>query len=423
MKFRFVMQGRSAPRNLIYDNATSHLAWEDSGQRVSLAGVGLEYRDRAFPLPTITSPECPAPKSHAPRTLKIQLGLKCNFSCNYCNQASQPNESQGEIEDIDKFMASLDDWLKSPPDRIEFWGGEPLAYWKILKPLAERLREKFPSANMGMVTNGSLLDDAKVDWLHEMLFSISISHDGPAHKQNRGPDPLDNPEVIRRALVKLRPRIGFNCVLTKDHCSLAAVRKYIADALDVDEHVITLNTEELLLPYDLKGMASSPYTREEHQRVYDTVFSEIASRKSTDVVQVRQKIDDFFRSVASARPAMANGQKCGMDQPNALAVDLKGNAITCQNTSSDTDHLMGNVASFERIRLRKARHFSTRPKCLDCPVVQLCKGACMFLEDELWDAACDNSYTYNSAVLAGALYILTGAVLSGVEPCPIQSSS
>jgi len=413
MRFRLSMQGRGGTRNLAYDTHSSTLAWEDTGERVMVAG--LKHAAAAYNLPTITSPEVPAPKSHVLRSLKIQLGLKCNFSCGYCNQASQPNDSQGDLEDVDAFLATLQDWLKSPPGSIEFWGGEPFVYWKLLKPLAERLRRMFPKARFGMVTNGSLLDDEKVDWLDRMGFSISISHDGPAHKKNRGPDPLDNPKAIRRAMNKLGSRLGFNCVLTKDDCSLDAVRDHIAKALDVHPSRITLNTEELLLPYDLKGMASSPYTREEHKRIYDTVFTEIVRGHASRVVQVRQKIDDFFKSIATSRPVMANGQKCGMDQPDRLAVDLKGNAITCQNTSADTDHLMGNVARFGDIRLRKARHFSTRKDCLSCPVVQLCKGACMFLEDELWDAACQNSYTYNSAVLAGALYFLTGAVLVGVE--------
>ena len=39
----------------------------------------------------------------------------------------------------------------------------------------------------------------------------------------------------------------------------------------------------------------------------------------------------------------------------------------------------------------------------------------MFLEDELWSQACDNSFTHNVAVMAAALYWLTRLVLVELE--------
>jgi len=39
----------------------------------------------------------------------------------------------------------------------------------------------------------------------------------------------------------------------------------------------------------------------------------------------------------------------------------------------------------------------------------------MFLEGDLWDQACDNSYTWNLSMLAAALYWLTRLVLVEIE--------
>ena len=39
----------------------------------------------------------------------------------------------------------------------------------------------------------------------------------------------------------------------------------------------------------------------------------------------------------------------------------------------------------------------------------------MFLEDDLWSQACDNSFTHNVAVMAAALYWLTRLVLVEIE--------
>lgn len=75
---------------------------------------------------------------------------------------------------------------------------------------------------------------------------------------------------------------------------------------------------------------------------------------------------------------------------------------------------MGNVNDFDAIRLTQTHHFATRPECMACPVVQLCQGACMFLEGPLFEQACANSYTYNTAVLKAALWFLTGSLLAGL---------
>ena len=148
------------------------------------------------------------------------------------------------------------------------------------------------------------------------------------------------------------------------------------------------------------------------------IFWEAVRGQSMSVTTVRSKIEGFFRSIAQGRPASSLGQKCGMDRPDNIAVDLRGNVLTCQNTSSATRHRIGSIEAFEDIRLNTAHHWSTREECGRCPVLQLCQGACLFLEDRLWKQACDNSFAHNLAVLAAALYWLTRLVLVEIE-CPV----
>ena len=180
-------------------------------------------------------------------------------------------------------------------------------------------------------------------------------------------------------------------------------------------NVGNLRSEEILLPYDQGGVALSPQTDGEHRANLESAFWEAVAGESMPVSTLRSKIEEFFRSIAKARPASSLGQKCGMDRAGSLAVDLKGNALTCQNMSADTHHRIGHVDAFDDIRLTTAHHFSTRPECPKCPVVLLCQGACLFLEGDLWKHACDNSFTHNLAVLAASLYWLTRLVLVEIE--------
>jgi len=165
-------------------------------------------------------------------------------------------------------------------------------------------------------------------------------------------------------------------------------------------------------------MALSPSTNEEHEQFLTEVFWEAVHGGSMPVGAVRGKCEDFYRSIAQGRPVRTLGQKCGMDKTEHLAVDLKGNALTCQNTSASNGHGIGNVDAFDNIRLTTSRHWSTRSECNRCPVVQLCKGSCMFLDGNLWDQSCDNSYTWNLSMLAVALYWLTRLVLVKIDGLP-----
>ena len=127
------------------------------------------------------------------------------------------------------------------------------------------------------------------------------------------------------------------------------------------------------------------------------------------------RIDEFYASIQRRRPIEALGQKCGMDREDSIAVDLRGNVMTCQNTGAKGVHKIGHVADFEAIALDTATHFAFRPECMSCPVVQLCKGSCMFLEGVFFAQSCANEFAFNMGVLMAAVWHLTGMVVVGVD--------
>jgi len=118
--------------------------------------------------------------------------LKCNQNCVYC-QAKPKN-------DINLFMTKetaikvLDFIFKSPSQAItiEFQGGEPLLNWDVVKFIVEEARKinnEFEKKDLriSMVTNLTLMDDEKLDFLIKNNVSICTSLDGPkyVHDKNR----------------------------------------------------------------------------------------------------------------------------------------------------------------------------------------------------------------------------------------------
>jgi len=439
--YKMILQGSNdVKETLIYDPMTSEMFWEESGNKISLEHIskGLTYQldAKVWKPATVTNPHNPelhGKKSRKPATLKITMGLKCNYACSYCNQAHQPHDPVGGPEDAEELVQKMKENFNFgiyDKFRLEFWGGEPMVYWKTLKPLAEKVKKVYPNAQFMMVTNGSLLTRDKVDWFNQMGFSIGMSHDGPLHAQNRGPDPLDEP-VAKDAVVYALKTMGmtrftFNCVLTRENVSIPAVREFILKKLNrtftgfenpgVDQRELQVTTEELMLPYDDSGMAHSLQTTDEKKEILHTLFEETIDNKNQFSWTVYQKVKSFYESIVYGRPAEAVGQKCGMDKEDNIAIDMKGNVTTCQNTSSLTKHNIGNIEDFDNIRLTNSYHWSTRKECPSCPVVQLCQGACLFLEDQYWEQACENLFWYNLAMLSAGLFKMTdGLVLTEIK--------
>ena len=89
--------------------------------------------------------------------------------------------------------------------------------------------------------------------------------------------------------------------------------------------------------------------------------------------------------------------------------------MTCQNTGAKGVHKIGHVDDFSAIALDTATHFAFRPECVSCPVVQICKGSCMFLEVDFFKQSCANEFAFNMGVMMAAVWHLTGMVVVGVD--------
>jgi uncharacterized protein len=394
---------------LLYDNQTSSLTWAD-GTSVVPVQVG-KFSDAK-----VVSVDQPGRKGNV-RTLKISLGLSCNYECSYCSQRFVPHADSSNPDDIEPFLVQLSEALIEPPGRIEFWGGEPFVYWKTLKPLAERLRQLYPQAHFNIITNGSLLDAEKNEWLDRIGFAVGLSHDGPGYHA-RGADPLDDPEkraVIMDLYGRLHPqgRISVNAMMHAGNRSRAQVQAWLQLRFGQD---VRIGEGSFIDPYDEGGLASTFNTLGEHIEFRTMAFKELRMGMAYGFGVAQQKIMDFVESVQTARPASALGQKCGMDKRGNLAVDLHGNVLTCQNVSAAATapngqpHQIGHLSNLQGVMMRSATHWSHRPDCPSCPVLQLCKGSCMFLQGPLWDASCDAAYSDNVPFLAAAIEFMTGCI-------------
>jgi len=404
-----------------YDNQTNVLKSED----------GLVFKfpetNKALQLPYVSfDKDTPLKKSRNIQLLKIQMGLSCNYSCDYCSQKFVERSETTTAKDIAPFLEKMNVLEFSEKDglKVEFWGGEPLVYWKTLKPLAEAVREKFADwevkPQFSIITNGSIFTEEIIDWLMMMDFSVSISHDGPGQSV-RGPDPFDDEEKKKlilgfyRMMTRLKKGISFNPMLSAKNKSRKAIYDWFVK-LTGDTH-IHLGEGSIVDAYDEDGLTNSLQSFQEHFDFRRQAFSDFhVTDGNIGFVGQIQKIDEFTNAVLNQDSADYLGQKCGMDNEHVLAVDLHGNVLTCQNVSAvevsknGESHLGGNLDDYENVAIKTSTHWSNREECPSCPVLHLCKGACMFLDNKYWKTSCANAYSDNVALFALSINKMTGYI-------------
>ncbi len=433
-QFKLFLEGESDVRLAIYDPLTSSMTWEDSGEAVIVDPSLGPTHDR--PVAAI-SPTAPGIKTRALRKIKIQMGFACNYSCNYCSQNNQRPESQESIrvsaDKVEVFFSEMPAWFDGGETgdgagvNLEFWGGETLLYWKAVLRLATLLRERYPQIELALFTNGSMVTKEMADAASILRIHFIVSHDGPTFSEDRAKDPFDIPQQaqgLHYLFRRLSPLnlISFNATVSPKNYSVRKIRRYIADKLGVPEKQVFL-TYDLATPYDEQGLTyvAEPGNR---RKLTQGLFEDMLSLYpfDIDVGMTGLQLRDFFRSVATGRSGDLVGQKCTMDLPSSLAVDLDGNALTCQNVTEKGGHKIGEVKDLQSVRLNTAYHWSNRKECGSCPVVQICKGSCMFLTDKLWEGACNQHFIWGTAHLALALYLQTNRRLVKIEGDAIRSS-
>jgi len=119
--------------------------------------------------------------------------LRCNYNCIYCQASSRNLKAKGFDMSKKTAQAVVETIFQSPNPNItiEFQGGEPLVNWPTIKFIVEAAEKKNKKAKkklfISLVTNLSLMDSEKYDYIVKHHISVCTSLDGPEklHNLNR----------------------------------------------------------------------------------------------------------------------------------------------------------------------------------------------------------------------------------------------
>lgn len=123
---------------------------------------------------------------HEVKALCLHVAHTCNMTCDYCFASQGKYKGDRALMTAEIGKKAMDFLIESSGNRrnleVDFFGGEPLMNWDVVKEVVAYAREKEKTANKNfrftLTTNGLLLDDEIMDFSNREMDNVVLSLDG-----------------------------------------------------------------------------------------------------------------------------------------------------------------------------------------------------------------------------------------------------
>lgn len=120
------------------------------------------------------------------KALCLHVAHSCNLNCSYCFASQGKYHGDRALMSFEVGKQAFDFLIANSGTRknleVDFFGGEPLMNWEVVKQLVAYARsiEKEHNKNFRftLTTNGMLLDDEIIDFLNKEMSNVVLSLDG-----------------------------------------------------------------------------------------------------------------------------------------------------------------------------------------------------------------------------------------------------
>lgn len=120
------------------------------------------------------------------KALCLHVAHTCNLNCSYCFASQGEYHGERAVMSFEVGKQALDFLMDNSGTRrnleVDFFGGEPLMNWDVVKQLVEYARsvekERGKNFRFTLTTNGMLIDDDVIDFANREMSNVVLSLDG-----------------------------------------------------------------------------------------------------------------------------------------------------------------------------------------------------------------------------------------------------
>ena len=320
------------------------------------------------------------------KALCLHIAHDCNLACKYCFAEEGEYHGRRALMSYDVGKRALDFLIANSGQRrnleVDFFGGEPLMNWQVVKDLVAygREQEKIYDKHFRftVTTNGVLLNDEIMDFVNKEMDNVVLSMDGRKEvhdnmrpfRNGKGSYDLIVPKFQKLADSRDQKRYYIRGTFTRNNLDFSQDIK----------HYVDLGFKEISIE-PVVGDPSDPYAiREEDLPQIFEEYDDLAKF----MIEKEKKGEGFnffhFMIDLEGGPCVYKRMSgCGSGT-EYLAVTPWGDFYPCHQFVGDEDFIMGNV--YEGITKPniadefRACNVYTKEKCKNCFAKFYCSGGC-----------------------------------------------
>jgi uncharacterized protein len=321
------------------------------------------------------------------KALCLHIAHDCNLGCKYCFAEEGEYHGRRALMSFEVGKKALDFLIASSGERrnleVDFFGGEPLMNWQVVKDLVAYGRSQEEAHNkrfrFTLTTNGVLLNDEIMDFCNREMSNVVLSLDGRRQvndrmRPTRGGGKSSYDVIVPKFQKFARSRAG------KDYYVRGTFTRYNLDFAEDVKHFADLGFDQMSIE-PVVADPQEPYAirEEDLPRIlteYDRLAVEYIKRKKEG------RGFQFFHFMLDLDqgPCVAKRLSgCGSGT-EYLAVTPWGDFYPCHQFVGQEEFLMGNVdTGITRTDIRdgfKLCNVYAKEKCRQCFARFYCSGGC-----------------------------------------------
>ncbi|HIY17773.1 MAG TPA: thioether cross-link-forming SCIFF peptide maturase [Candidatus Blautia avistercoris] len=320
------------------------------------------------------------------KALCLHIAHDCNLACRYCFAEEGEYHGKRDLMSYEVGRQALDFLIANSGNRrnleVDFFGGEPLMNWEVVKKLVEygREQEKIHDKKFRftLTTNGVQLNDEIMEFANKEMANVVLSVDGRKEihdlmrpfPKGAGSYDLVIPKFQKFAELRNQDKYYVRGTFTRHNLDFSKDVLHLADLgfkqISVEPVVAGENEEYALREEDL------PVIYEE----YDRLAKEMIRREKAGE---GFNFFHFMIDLTGGPCVYKRLSGCGSGT-EYLAVTPWGDLYPCHQFVGEEKYLMGNV--FEGIKKPqiqeefKGCNVYTKEACKDCFARFYCSGGC-----------------------------------------------
>ena len=318
------------------------------------------------------------------QNVTILTTTECNARCYYCFE-NGIKQYPMTIDVADAVIEFIKANYPEPNFAINWFGGEPLLNFDIIKYITKKLKQCGYSIISHITTNGSLLTKEMLEYFlneyEDLSFQITIDEVGDKYAKIKNYIDIDRSLAYKRVIDNVAMLLD-NKVTTNVRLNFAASQIERAKEIYV-EILKSLDGHDLSSLY----LYFAPLTLDSKKEIISNFHGDI-EHPFLQVVKTQMKQGfplykpryDGEMGMIGAFGLMPNAFSCGMTTKNRFSIDADGTLYKCHRLSGKKEYSCGNVFTGIDKNCSVYKMFRntaiTDEECKKCNILPICQAGC-----------------------------------------------